>query len=101
MNVKEVIKRHGFTQRKVAEQMIGQTGKSVNPSSLAFSIGENGNPTIAFLRQIANIIGANMGEFFEDEVDNHNDNPDLNKEMPEFAGEITMNGKRYGLVELD
>lgn len=100
MDVQTIIKRHGFTQQAVADKMVSLRGNAVCKTNFSKTIN-HGNPTVSYLRQIANIIGANMGEFFEDEVDNHNDNPDLNKEMPEFAGEITMNGKRYGLVELD
>lgn len=95
MNVKEIIKRHGFTQQEVAARMIGQTGRPVNPSSLAFSIGDNGNPTLGLLRQIADVIGANINEFFEDEL------PPVQPTTPEFADTITIMGKRYGLVPLD
>lgn len=93
MDIKSVIKKHGFTQRDVAAQMIGQTGKPVSPASLAFSIGENGNPTIGLIRQIANVIGADITEFFEDE------NPPVIQNN--FIHTITFDGKRYGLVPLD
>ena len=43
------------------------------------------------LHRIANAIGADYDEFFEDEVP---------ASPPEFAGEIMMDGKRYGLVEI-
>ena len=99
MDVQKIIARHGFTQKQVAAQMVSQTGKPVNQSSLSFSISPNGNPTMKFLRQIATIIGANMGEFFEDEIENPNDN--LNMEKPEIVGEITMNGEKYGLVKIE
>lgn len=96
MNVKEIIKRHGFTQQEVAARMIGQTGRPVNPSSLAFSIGDNGNPTLGLLRQISDVIGANINEFFEDEL------PTMPQPtIPEFVDTITVMGKRYGLVPLD
>lgn len=95
MDIKSVIKKHGFTQRDVAAQMIGQTGKPVSPASLASSIGENGNPTIGLIRQIANVIGADITEFFEDESLSAPTHP------LEFADTITVMGKRYGLVPLD
>lgn len=95
MDVQKIIARHGFTQKQVAAQMVSQTGKPVNQSSLSFSISPNGNPTMKFLRQIATIIGANMGEFFEDELPQP-----IAPNPPEFVGETVINGKRYGLVEL-
>lgn len=38
MDIKSVIKKHGFTQRDVAAQMIGQTGKPVKPYKLTVKI---------------------------------------------------------------
>lgn len=84
MQVKVVIARHGFNQTQVA-QMIGTTKGNL---SAAIKIG----PTPKMLHRIANAIGANYDEFFEDES--------TPPTLPEFAGEITMNGKRYGLVEI-
>ena len=99
MEIKKVIRKHGWTIEKVAANMVSKRGNSLSDGSLSMMI--RGNITTDTLRRIANIIGANMTEFFEDEIETPNNLPDMNKEVPEFAGEITMNGKRYGLVEIE
>lgn len=84
MQVKVVIARHGFTQTQVAD-MIG-TAKG----NLSHAISKG--PTPAMLHRIAKAIGADYDEFFEDEI--------IPSSTPEFAGEISIGGKRYGLIEL-
>lgn len=98
MDVQTIIKRHGFTQQAVADKMVSLRGNAVCKTNFSKTIN-HGNPTVSYLRQIANIIGANMTEFFEDEIENPNDN--LNMEKPEIVGEITMNGEKYGLVKIE
>lgn len=98
MDVQTIIKRHGFTQQAVADKMVSLRGNAVCKTNFSKTIN-HGNPTVSYLRQIATIIGANMGEFFEDEIENPNDN--LNMEKPEIVGEITMNGEKYGLVKIE
>ena len=53
-NIKESIKRHGFTQSAVAQQM------GVSQASLTGII--NGNPTLDKLIHIANILGCSVSE---------------------------------------
>jgi transcriptional regulator with XRE-family HTH domain len=63
MDVKGVIKRHGFTQTEVAEKI------GIRQSGLSRLINmRHSKPTPKTLRKIAEIIGADYSEFFEDEV---------------------------------
>ncbi len=59
MNIKQVIKKHGFTISQVAE--------SLECSQSALSQSISSNPTTSRLREIANVIGCSMSEFFADE----------------------------------
>lgn len=94
MKIKEVIRKHGWTIDRVAAKMVSKHGKPLSDGSLSIMI--RGNFTIDTLRKIATIIGADMTEFFEDELPQP-----ISPTPSEFAGEITMNGKRYGLVEIE
>ena len=58
--VREIIKEKGMTTQEVAEQM------GISLSSLNQSI--SGNPTVKFLRRIAEVVGCQLGEFFTDEL---------------------------------
>lgn len=70
MQVSKVIRQHGFDIEFVANKM------GLSKASLAKSICKTGNPSIGKLRQIADIIGCDLVEFFEDErKDAHNDAP--------------------------
>ena len=101
MDIQAIIKRHGFTQIQVAEMMVGQTQKVVNPGSLSYSITK-GNPTVGRLRQIAEIIGANITEFFEDELPAHQEQMEAaNRSLPPDAidaGTVVLGGKAYRQV---
>ena len=61
MEITKIIKRHGFNQAQVAEKM------GILRQSFANQICK-GNPQVSYLRRIADIIGADITEFFEDEV---------------------------------
>lgn len=61
MQVSKVIRQHGYDVEAVAKQM------GLTKSSLGKSISNAGNPSIGKLRQIAQIIGADLADFFEDE----------------------------------
>lgn len=58
--VKEVIKRHGFNIGTAAAAM-GKTRESLS-SNLSY-----GSPSAAYLHKLADAIGADYSEFFEDE----------------------------------
>lgn len=60
MDVKSVIKEHGWTQEKVAEKM------GITRVTLAQNLARN--PTINTLQKIASVIGCTVGEFFKDEL---------------------------------
>ena len=60
MEIKKVFKRHGFTQAQVAERM------GITRGALASCISR-GTPTPTTLHRIAEAIGADYSEFFEDE----------------------------------
>jgi len=63
MEVIKIIKRHGFTQKEVAEKM------GIRQNTLSELINmRHSKPTPKTLRKIAEIIGADYSEFFEDEV---------------------------------
>lgn len=61
MEVSKVIRKHGYDLATVAKEM------GILRGSLANQICK-GNPQISYLRKIAGIIGANINEFFEDEL---------------------------------
>lgn len=59
MNIKDVIKKHGFTISDVASSL----GCSQSALSQSISV----NPTYNRIKEIANVLGCNISEFFEDE----------------------------------
>ena len=61
MDITRAIKNKGYSVSKVAEIM------GINRVSLSTMI--NNNPTYKTMRQIADVIGANVSDFFEDETD--------------------------------
>lgn len=83
MDIQKVIRDKGFTQKQVAEIL------NVNRVNLNNMI--KGNPTYKTMKQIADVIGANVGEFFEDEEDDTND----------FASYIRYKGIHYTADSLD
>lgn len=60
MDVKGIVKEHGFTLVQVAEKL------GITKGGLSQSI--NGNPTVETLRSIAEVIGCQVGDFFRDET---------------------------------
>jgi len=84
MDITRIIKDKGFSVSKVAEIM------GINRVSLSNMI--NGNPTYKTMRQVADVIGANVSEFFEDEVKRPNE---------DFASYIRYRGIHYTADTLD
>lgn len=68
MDIKSVIKAHGYTIERIANDWEGKNGKPITKGALSQSI--NKNPTIDTLQRIANVIGCKVGDFFADELDN-------------------------------
>lgn len=60
MDIKGVIKEHGFTLTQVAEEM------QITKGGISQIV--NGSPTIKTLRTIADIVGCQVGDFFRDEI---------------------------------
>jgi transcriptional regulator with XRE-family HTH domain len=56
MNVKQILKRKGYTVTQVAEEM------GINRGSLYNML--SGNPTVESLQKIADIVGCDVAEFF-------------------------------------
>lgn len=68
MNIKAVIKAHGYTIERIANEWESKNGKSITKGALSQSI--NNNPTVDTLQKIANVIGCKVGDFFFDETGN-------------------------------
>lgn len=60
MNIKKVIKAHGFTMKSVAD--------SLGITLAALSQIASGNPSIKRLQEIADIIGVSLSELVADEA---------------------------------
>jgi transcriptional regulator with XRE-family HTH domain len=88
MQVKEVIKRHGFLIKDVAA-MIG-----VSPDSLSQS-SRKGCTKPATLHKIADAIGADYNEFFEDEQRDTEDRRFSEREGAVDGGLIRIGGRLY------
>lgn len=78
MDIAKIIKRKGYTQQQVADLL---TINRVNLNNMI-----NGNPTYKTMRQIADVIGANVSDFFEDEVTD---------KQEDFASYIRYKGIHY------
>lgn len=78
MDIAKVIREKGFTQKQVAE--------SLEMNRVSFNSAINGNPTYKTMKRIATVIGANVGEFFEDEI---------KQPKEDFASYIRYKGIHY------
>lgn len=66
MDIKAVIKAHGYTIERIANEWELKNGRSITKGALSQSI--NNNPTVDTLQKIANVIGCRVGDFFFDET---------------------------------
>lgn len=65
MNIKKVIKEHGWTLERLAAEMRGKDGKKgISQPSVSSIV--NGNPTFDKLQEIADIIGVSVSELVRD-----------------------------------
>lgn len=65
MNIKKVIRGHGWTLERLASEMKGKDGtKGISQPSVSSII--NGNPTLDKLQEIAQIIGVSLSELVAD-----------------------------------
>ncbi|MBR6931116.1 MAG: helix-turn-helix transcriptional regulator [Bacteroidales bacterium] len=60
LNIKDALKRHGYTQRMVA--------KKLGMSEMNVSQIVNGNPTYNKMQAVADAIGADITEFFQSDT---------------------------------
>lgn len=70
MQVSKVIKKYGLTLQEVADRLEVKRKNStgtMNVASLKQLIGKDANPTIGTLKRIADVVGCNWIEFFDDE----------------------------------
>ena len=65
MDIKGVIKAHGFTLIEVADKM------GITKGGISQIV--NGSPNVKTLRTIAEIVGCKVGDFFADEMSEDND----------------------------
>lgn len=68
MDIKSIIKAHGYTLEKVASEWKNKDGEASPITKGALSKSINNNPTIATLQGIADVIGCKVGDFFRDEI---------------------------------
>ena len=68
MDIKSIIKAHGYTIERIAAEWEIKNGKPITRGALSQSI--NKNPTVETLQKIANVIGCSVGDFFADELQN-------------------------------
>lgn len=61
MRIKELLKERGATSKELASA-IGMT-----PTGLSIAIGENGNPSLATLRKIADFLDVPVARLFDGE----------------------------------
>ena len=96
MNIKDVIKKHGYTQRQVAE-MIG-----VNPGNFSTLVNmRKSSPTPKTLHKIAEAIGADYEEFFADEQPKQMHRKTVEVLLPDGAidgGIIELAGQKFRQV---
>lgn len=57
LKIKQLAKEHGYTMVQIAKEL------GINPVSLSTAV--NGNPTVATLEKIANVLGVDVADFFE------------------------------------
>lgn len=69
MNIQKIIKRQGFTIASVAAKMKNEREGKIGMSQGSLSSMLNGNPTIARLQEIADIIGVSVSELVADETE--------------------------------
>jgi len=94
MDIKNVIKKHGFTQKEVAEAM------GVSSSSLNNCI-RLGSVSPKTLRKIAEVIRADYNEFFADEQPKKPRQKMIEIHLPENAidgGIVELGGVKYRQV---
>ena len=81
MDIKGVIKAHGFTLIEVADKM------GITKGGISQIV--NGSPNVKTLRTIAEIVGCKVGDFFVDEMTEEKDTKPFIK-CPHCGKELTI-----------
>lgn len=68
MNIKGIIKAHGYTLEQVASKMPNSRTGEVGISKQTMTQVVGGNPQVSTLHSIAEIIGCDVMDFFKDEA---------------------------------
>lgn len=80
MDIKGVVKAHGFTLIEVANKM------GITKGGISQIV--NGSPNVKTLRTIAEIIGCKVGDFFVDEITEIDNSPTI--KCPHCGQDITI-----------
>lgn len=72
MDVKKVIKEHGWTLERLASEMTNKRGRKQGMSQSSLSQLLNGKTPLDRLQEIADIIGISVSELVADENDRSN-----------------------------
>lgn len=84
-NLKETIRKYGYTQADIAQRMTGKDGSiGISQASLTGII--NGNPTLDKLIEIANAVGCSVAELVGGSKDSS---------IPPSNISINIEGKEY------
>jgi transcriptional regulator with XRE-family HTH domain len=78
MNIKKVIKDHGFSTQQIAQEL--------NISQQAVSQAINGNPSLSRLQEIARVVGIPVSELVAD---------DPTPDIQQGRGEVKIGDKIY------
>lgn len=82
MDIKGVIKAHGFTLIEVADKM------GITKGGISQIV--NGTPNVKTLRAIAEIIGCKVGDFFADEMTETIKSPTQKLKCPHCGKELRI-----------
>lgn len=74
LKIKQIAKERGYTMVQIANEL------GINPVSLSTAV--NGNPTVATLGKIANVLGVDVADFFEKD-----------DRLPVINGYVEVNGE--------
>ena len=80
MDIKGVVKAHGFTLVEVAEKM------GITKGGISQIV--NGSPNLKTLRNIAEIVGCKVGDFFADETSEASESTATVLRCPHCGAEI-------------
>lgn len=89
MDIKGVVKAHGFTLIEVADKM------GITKGGISQIV--NGTPNVKTLRTIAEIVGCKVGDFFIDEMSEEKESPQVLR-CPHCGKELKIEIKETGAL---